>query len=60
VRGNRRREKFTGHVPKTKRGTRVGGKQLLVVDGVRGSSGRQRHDAFSRGGASRVGRAAGG
>jgi hypothetical protein len=43
-----------------KRGARVGGKQLLAVDGVRGGSGGQRRNASTRGGASGVGRAAGG
>jgi hypothetical protein len=32
ARGDRRKEKFTGHVPKLKRGMRACGKQLLVVD----------------------------
>jgi hypothetical protein len=60
ARGNRRREKFTGRVPKPKRGTRADGKQLLAVDGARGGSGRQRRDTSTRRGASGVGRAAGG
>jgi hypothetical protein len=60
ARGNRRRENFTRRVPKSKRGTRAGGKQLLAVDGTRGGSGGQRRDAFARGGGSGVGRAVGG
>jgi hypothetical protein len=55
ARGKRRKEKFTRHVPKLKRGVRAGGKQLLAVDGARGGSGGQRCYAFARGGASRVG-----
>jgi hypothetical protein len=55
ARGDRRREKFTGRVPKLKRGTRVGGKQLLVVDGACGGLGGQRRDTSPRGGASGVG-----
>jgi hypothetical protein len=39
ARGNKRRMKFTGCVPRPKGGTWAGGKQLLVVDGVRGGSG---------------------
>jgi hypothetical protein len=54
ARGDRRKEKFTGRVPKLKRGVQAGGKQLLVVDGMRGGSGGQRRDAFARGGASGV------
>jgi hypothetical protein len=54
-RGDRRKDKFTGCVPKLKRGVRVGSKQLLVVDGARAGSGRQRRDASARGGASGVG-----
>jgi hypothetical protein len=38
----------------------TGGKQLLVVDGARGGLGGQRREVSARGGASRVGRAAGG
>jgi hypothetical protein len=60
MRGNKRRDKFTGRVPKPKRGTRAGGKQLLVVDGARGGSSGQQRDASARGGASGYGRAAGG
>jgi hypothetical protein len=60
TRGNKRRKKFTGHIPKPKRGTRAAGKQLLAVDSARGGSGGQRRDASVRGGASGVGRAAGG
>jgi hypothetical protein len=45
MRGDRRKEKFTGHVPKLKRGMQAGGKQLLVVDGLRGGLGGQRRDA---------------
>jgi hypothetical protein len=52
--------KFTGRVPKPKRGARAGGKQLLVVDGTRGGLGEQRRDVSARGGSSGVGRAAGG
>jgi hypothetical protein len=52
--------KFTGCVPKPKRGVQAGGKQLLVVDGARGGSGGQQRDVSVRGGASVVGRAAGG
>jgi hypothetical protein len=48
-----------GAFPKPKRGTRAGGKQLLVVDGARGGLGRQRRNVSTRG-ASGVGRAAGG
>jgi hypothetical protein len=59
ARGNRRREKFTRHVPKPKRGARASGKQLLAVNGVCGGSGGQRHDASARGGARGVWRAAG-
>jgi hypothetical protein len=55
ARGDRRREKFTGLVPKLKRGAWAGGKQLLVIDGARGGSGGQRHDASARGEASGVG-----
>jgi hypothetical protein len=55
ARGNRRKEEFTGRVPKLKRGVRAGGKQLLVVDGARGGSGGKRRDASVRGGASGVG-----
>jgi hypothetical protein len=55
ARGNRRKEKFTGCVPKLKRGARAGGKQLLAVDSARGGSGRQRRNASVRGGASGVG-----
>jgi hypothetical protein len=55
VRGDRRKEKFTGRVPKLKRGVWVGGKQLLVVNGACGSSNGQRCDASARGGASGVG-----
>jgi hypothetical protein len=55
MRGDRRKEEFTGHVPKLKRGMRAGGKQLLVVDGACCGSGGQRHDASARGGASGVG-----
>jgi hypothetical protein len=46
-RGDRRKEKVTGRISKLKRGVRAGGKQLLVVDGVHGGSGRQRRDAFA-------------
>jgi hypothetical protein len=60
ARGNRRRDKFTGHVPKPKRGMRAGGKQLLAVDSARGGSGGQRRDVSALGGASGVGQAAGG
>jgi hypothetical protein len=52
--GDRRKEKFTGRIPKLKRGARAGSKQVLVVDGARGGSGGQRHDASARGGASGV------
>jgi hypothetical protein len=55
ARGNRRKEKFTGHVSKLKRGVRAGSKQLLVVDDARGGSGGQRRNASTRGGASGVG-----
>jgi hypothetical protein len=55
ARGDRRKEKFTRRVPKLKRGVRAGGKQLLVVDSARGSSGGQRRDASTQGGASGVG-----
>jgi hypothetical protein len=55
TRGDIRREKFTRRVPKLKRGARVGGKQLLVVDGARGGSGGKRHDVSARRGASGVG-----
>jgi hypothetical protein len=55
TRGDRRKEKFTGHVPKLKRGMRAGGKQLLVVDGARGGSSGKRRNASARGGASGVG-----
>jgi hypothetical protein len=47
ARGDRRTEKFTGCVPKLKRGARVGGKQLLMVDGARGGSGGQRRDTYA-------------
>jgi hypothetical protein len=60
----RAREKKKGEVhwahSKVKRGKRAGGKQLLAVDGARGGSGGQRDDASARGGASGIGRAAGG
>jgi hypothetical protein len=52
--GNRRKKKFTGRVPELKRGARVGGKQLLAVDGTRGGSGGRRRNASVRGGASGV------
>jgi hypothetical protein len=52
---DRTKEKFTGRVPKVKRGVRVGGKQLLVVDGVHGGSSGQQRDASARGGANGVG-----
>jgi hypothetical protein len=55
VRGDRRKEKFTRHVPRLKRGERVGAKQLLAVDSARGGSGGQRRDVSARGGASGVG-----
>jgi hypothetical protein len=55
ARGDRRKEKFTGCIPKLNRGVRVGSKQLLVVDSARGSSGGQWRNAFARGGASGVG-----
>jgi hypothetical protein len=55
ARGDRRKKKFTGRVPKLKRGVWAGDKQLLVVDDARGGSGGQRHDASARGGASGVG-----
>jgi hypothetical protein len=54
ARGDRRKKKFTGRIPELKRGTRVGGKQLLAVDGARGSSGGQCRNASARGGASGV------
>jgi hypothetical protein len=50
ARGNRRKKKFTGHVPKLKRGARAGGKKLLAVDGAPG----RRRNAPARGGASGV------
>jgi hypothetical protein len=40
VRGNKRKEMFTGRVPVLKRGARAGGKQLLAVDGARGGATR--------------------
>jgi hypothetical protein len=40
VRGDRRKEKFTGHVPKLKRGAQVGSKQLLAIDGAKWRLGR--------------------
>jgi hypothetical protein len=55
ARGDRRKEKFIGHIPKLKRDVQAGGKQLLVVDGARGGSGGQRRNASARGGASGVG-----
>jgi hypothetical protein len=55
ARGDRRKKKFAGRVPRLKRGMRAGGKQLLVVDGARGGSGGQRRDASARGGTSGVG-----
>jgi hypothetical protein len=55
TREDRRRVKFTGHVPKLKRGAWAGGMQLLVVNGARGGSGGKRRDAFMCGGASGVG-----
>jgi hypothetical protein len=55
ARGDRRKEKFTGCVTKLKRGVRVGGKQLLAVDGACGGSCGQQHDASARGGASGLG-----
>jgi hypothetical protein len=55
ARGKRRKEKFTGHVPKLKRGVRAGGKQLLAVDSARGGSGGRQCNASVRGGASGVG-----
>jgi hypothetical protein len=54
ARGDRRKEKFTGRIPKLKRGMRAGGKQLLVVDSARGGSGGRRCNASARGGASGV------
>jgi hypothetical protein len=39
VRVNGRKEKFPRRVPTLKRGTQVGGKQLLAVDGARGGLG---------------------
>jgi hypothetical protein len=54
ARGKRRKEKFTGCIPKLKRGVRVGGKQLLAVDGARGGSGGRWCNASARGGASGV------
>jgi hypothetical protein len=60
VRGNGRKEKFTGRVPTLKRGARASGKQQLAVDGVRGGSGGRQRDASTRGEASEVGEAAGG
>jgi hypothetical protein len=45
ARGDRRKEEFTGRIPKLKRGMRVGGKQVLAVDGARGGKGEQRCDA---------------
>jgi hypothetical protein len=50
ARGNRRKKKFTRRVPELKRGARVGGKQLLAVNGARGGSGGQRRNASARGG----------
>jgi hypothetical protein len=55
ARGKRRKEKFTGRIPKLKRGVRAGGKQLLAVNSARGSSGGHRRDASAQGGASGVG-----
>jgi hypothetical protein len=55
VRGDRRKKKFTGCIPKLKRGVRAGTKQLLVVNGARGGSGGKRRDASAQGGASGVG-----
>jgi hypothetical protein len=52
--GDRRKEKFTGRVPKLKRGVRAGGNQLLAVNGARSGSGGRRRDASVRGGASGV------
>jgi hypothetical protein len=54
VRGNRRKEMFTGRVHELKRGTRAGGKQLLAVDGSRGGSGGRRRNASEREGANGV------
>jgi hypothetical protein len=48
VRGKRRKEKFTGCVPKLKRGVRA-------VNDARGGSGGRRCNASARGGASGVG-----
>jgi hypothetical protein len=53
--GDRRKEEFTGRIPKLKRGGQAGGKQLVVVDCSCGGSGGQRRDASARGGASGVG-----
>jgi hypothetical protein len=44
VRGNGRKEMFTGHILALKRGARAGGKQLLAVDGVRGGATRPREE----------------
>jgi hypothetical protein len=54
ARGDRRKEKFTGCIPKLKSGMQAGAKQLLVVDGMRGGSGGHRRDASARGGSSGV------
>jgi hypothetical protein len=54
TRGNRRKKKFTRHVPELKRGARAGGKQQLVVDGARGGSGGRQRNASARGGTSGV------
>jgi hypothetical protein len=55
ARGDKRKEEFTGRIPKLKKNAQAGGKQLLAVDGTRGGSGGQRRDASARGGASGVG-----
>jgi hypothetical protein len=49
TRGDKRKEKFTGRIPKLKRGARAGSKQLLAIDGARCGSGGQRHDVSTRG-----------
>jgi hypothetical protein len=54
ARGKRRKEKFTGHVTKLKRGMRAGGKQLLAVNGAHGGSSGHWRDASARGGSSGV------
>jgi hypothetical protein len=48
ARGNKRKETFTGRIPKLKRGAQ------LAVDGERGGSGGRRRNASARGGASGV------